>query len=106
MQKTDQTGFQLDKKELMKDVPLIAKGLMGSLIDYVNALDVNHDGKADLCELAPFFIKALPIIEALLPLIDKKKLIQWFMSHDFVIDAIKAEQKVKPLLALIEALPK
>ncbi len=78
--------FQLDKKELLKDVPLVLKGIAGAAIDYINNADTNHDGKSDLAQLAPFVIKALPIIAALAPYLDVDGVVKWFVDHDFVKD--------------------
>lgn len=89
--KVDQSGFQLDKKELLEPVPLVAKGIVGGLIDAINKLDVNHDGKADIAQLAPFVIKAVPFIVALAPLVDLDKLTEWFVAHDFIKDKAAAK---------------
>ena len=87
----DQSGFQLDKKELTHGLPMGLGALAGAFIDWVNSLDSNHDGKADICQVAPYVIKALPVIQALLPLIDQDKMVKWFVSHDFIKDAVAAE---------------
>lgn len=99
--KVDQSGFQLNKKELLTDVPLMLKAVVGSFIDYVNALDANHDGKADIEEIAPIIIKALPVIQALLPLVDNEAFLQWFISHDFIKDKAAATTIITKLVALI-----
>lgn len=98
--KVDQSGFQLDKEELLRDVPFALKAIAGAVIDAINKLDSNHDGHADICQIAPFVIKALPIINALLPLIDHDKLVKWFVSHDFVKDAAAAEAALASALKI------
>ena len=92
--KTDQSGFQLNKKELLADLPLMLKPVVGGFVDYINALDVNHDGHADICQIAPVVIKSLPYISAILPLIDREKMVKWFISHDFIKDAAAAEAAI------------
>lgn len=82
--KVDQSGFQLDKKELLKEVPLVAKGIAGALIDFVNALDINKDGKADIGQMAKLAIALLPIAQKIIPYINVDKFIAWFINHDFI----------------------
>lgn len=96
--KVDQSGFQLDKKELLKDVPFALKPLAGGLIDALNSVDSNHDGKADICQLAPFVIQALPVIAAILPLLHPEKLVQWFVNHDFVTNKLETQNKLLELI--------
>jgi hypothetical protein len=91
------TDFQLDAKELTKDVPFVLKGLAKSLIDWVNNLDENHDGKKDIAQLAPIIIKALPIIETLLPYIHLPDFIKWIVSHDWVMDKTGAAAALNTL---------
>lgn len=100
MSKLDQSGFQLNKDELLKDVPFALKAIAGAIIDAINKLDSNHDGRADICQVAPYVIKALPVINALLPLIDHEKAIKWFVSHDFVKDAAEAEAALASALKI------
>lgn len=100
--KVDQSGFQLDKKKLLEDnkVPMMLKGIAGQFIDFINGLDVNHDGKADLCQIAPFVLKALPFITALAPLVDVDKFVEWFINHDFIKDKELARKICTKLLQL------
>ena len=100
MSKVDQSGFQLDKKELLKETPLMLKAPVGAFIDWIDALDVNHDGKADISQVAPIAIKAMPVIMELAPLIDTSKLKAWLLSHDFINDVKKAEAVLEKLATL------
>ena len=99
--KVDQSGYQLNKKELLAEVPLMAKGLVGALIDWLNSEDMNHDGKADMCQYAPLVIKAMPIVMAILPYVDMPKLQAWLLSHDFIKNAVKVEAELAKLIALM-----
>jgi hypothetical protein len=100
MPKVDQSGYQLDKKELLKDVPLALKMPVGAFVDWANGLDANHDGKADIAQLAPIVIKMLPIGQALLPLIHNDLFIEWFINHDFIKDKVAAKAVIEKLLNL------
>lgn len=92
--------FQLDKKELLKDMPFALKALVGPAIDWVNKMDINHDGKADLSQLAPYAIKALPLIAVLAPLVQWDKFVDWFLAHDFIEDQEAARKMLEQLLGL------
>lgn len=100
MSKVDQSGFQLDKKELLKDVPLMLKGIAGQVIDFINSLDANHDGKADLCQIAPIVFKALPLVVAIGPYVHIDKLVDWFVDHDFVQDKEAVRKILSEVLRL------
>lgn len=92
--------FKLDKKELLKDCHFALKALLGPAIDYINNLDVNHDGKKDISQLAPYVINALPVISALVSLIDADEFISWVIAHDFVKDKEAARRSLDALLTL------
>lgn len=100
MSKVDQSGFQLDKKELTKNAPFGVGGLVGGFVDWVNALDTNHDGTADICQVAPFVIKAMPFLQAIAPHVDPEKMIEWFVDHDFVINKKALAECLKQVFAL------
>lgn len=101
--KVDQSGFQLNKTDLLKDVPLLLKGPAGQLIDYMNSADWTNDGKADLCQIAPYVFKALPLIQAVLPYVQVEKFVDWFVNHDFITDKAKAKVEIVKLLQLVMA---
>lgn len=88
--KVDQSGFQLDKKALTKDLKFPVKGIVEGFIDYINSEDLNHDGKSDVAEIAPYVIKVLPILIELAPLVDGGKFKTWVLSHDWIADKDKA----------------
>lgn len=102
--KVDQSGFQLDKAALLKsaDLPMLAKPLVGGLVDFINALDVNHDGKSDLAQLAPVVVKVMPLVSAVLPYVDLDELVKWFIAHDFIKDKVQVEAHLKHALVLIK----
>jgi len=88
--KVDQSGYQLDKKVLLEGVPLVAKGLLGGLIDHVNELDLNHDGKSDVEQVEPVIASILPLLIELAPLIKIPEFKKWIASHDWIADEKKA----------------
>ena len=96
---SEEKPFQLDKKELCADVPLMARPVVGSLIDWLNKADLNHDGKADLSQAAPFFFRAMPVILELAPLVDWEALLGVFLAK-FTKDQPAAKVKVDKLAAL------
>lgn len=98
--KVDQSGFQLDKKELTKGLGFPIKQAVEGFVDFVNGLDANHDGKADLCQIAPYVVQALPILAALAPLVDLDKLVDWFVNHDFIKDKEEAAKHLTEALQM------
>lgn len=66
----EEKPYELDKKDLTKDLPLMLKGIVGGLIDWLNSRDLNHDGKKDVGQLAPFALKAVPILMTIQELVD------------------------------------
>jgi hypothetical protein len=85
--------FQLDKKELLKDLPVMLRPLAGSFVDFINKADMNKDGMSDLAQVAPYFIKALPFVTALAPLIDWDQAVE-----DLVSKYVKNQELAKPLI--------
>lgn len=100
------SDFQLDKKQLTKDLPFLLRGPVGSFIDWANNLDANHDGKKDIAQIAPVVIKVLPLLAAFIPLIDKEKFVQWICKHDWCKDADKVKEIIEKLEPLTENLAK
>jgi len=82
--------FQLNKNELLADVPFLLKGIAGQVIDYVNELNINGNDTSDLAEYMPFVLKALPILVQLAPLVNLSELKLWFVDHKFVADKAAA----------------
>ena len=95
--KVDQSGFQLDKTKLLKDAPLMAKGILGGLIDYLNALDVNHDGISDVAELEPHIEKAIPLLIKIAPFIDLNALGPWLLKQEWFLHTPASESLVTEL---------
>ena len=104
--KVDQSGFQLDPNELTKDCPALLKGIAKQFVAYVNGLDVNHDGKSDVEEVAPLVIKAMPAIMLILPLIDWNQVIAFLKAEKLITDAEKFETAIQPVITLVNGLPK
>jgi hypothetical protein len=98
--KVDQSGYQLDKADLTKDLKFPVKGIVEGVIDAINKLDANHDGKADICQYAPYVIKALPVLIELAPLVEPSKFKAWLAGHDWVKD----EQAALALLGKVESI--
>lgn len=96
----------LDEKELTKDLPLLLKGPAKSLIQWLNGLDLNHDGKKDLEQIVPILAKLLPVAAALAPLIDKDELVEWVVAHKWITDRDAAKSALAAALKIINELPK
>lgn len=82
--KVDQSGFQIDKKAVLEKVPLMLRGIVGQVIDFLNSADLTEDGKADISQLGALAAKCLPIAQKVLPYINVEKFIDWFVKHDFI----------------------
>lgn len=96
--KHEKGEFQI---EVPKDLPFGVGGLVGGFVHYLNDVDTNHDGKSDVAQVAPFVIKALPVLIELYKLVDKDKFKAWFLSHDF-IDEAKAATHIAELAKIAD----
>lgn len=87
----------LDKNALLKDAPALARPVLGGVIDWLNKLDLNHDGVSDLVQLAPVAAKVLPLALKLYKAIDWEKLLAAYCKNGVdakvVIAEIKEAQK-------------
>lgn len=94
--------FQLDKKELTKDLSFPLKGIAGTFIDWVNTRDFNKDGHKDIAQVAPLAIKLMPVLMALWSMVDVNALTEWFLSHDFVKDKDGARALINQGVSAVE----
>jgi len=90
----------LDKKALLSRAPLAVKAIAGPAIDWINDLDANHDGKDDIVQMAPKVLAAMPLIEALAPLINWEAVLETVLTR-FVKDRKQAEEIVDGLKATV-----
>ncbi|MBX9687753.1 MAG: hypothetical protein K2X27_13690 [Candidatus Obscuribacterales bacterium] len=90
----------LDKDALLKDVPLMAKPVAGAMIDWLNKLDLNHDGVSDLAQFAPIAASALPVVAKLAESVDWEKLLHAYCKDGSKTQAIIAE--IKEVAGIIE----
>lgn len=64
------SDYKLNSSEMVKDFPLLLKGPAKQAIEAVNKLDMNHDGKSDLAQLAAVGAAIVPILAKLNDAID------------------------------------
>ena len=84
----DHTGYQLDRKALNIDAGMVGNAIIDKVFAALDDLDMNHDQKSDVAELAPFVIKAAPFIQAIAPLINLSGVKSWLATHpEFFTDA-------------------
>lgn len=83
---------------------MIVDGLVNNLCDFINALDLNHDGRRDVAELAPYVGKIAPIAVELFQLVDTDKLKAFLKTSDIFKDAATAATKIELLAQHIDAI--
>lgn len=93
MAKKEELAPVLDKNALLKDVPLMAKPVAGALIDWLNKLDLNHDGVSDLAQWVPIAMKVFPVALKLLAAVDWEKLLAAFCKNGTATQVIITEVK-------------
>lgn len=94
---------KLDKATILSKVPLFARPLVGPAIDEANKADFDKDGVPDVVESIRFLVKVGPVLSFLAGFIDKKKMVAWFVDHDFIADDCKEKAEIA-LLGIIEDL--
>lgn len=97
---TDSKSFQLDKKQLLRDVPMLAKPVAGALIDWINQLDANADGKPEIGVYGPLLVKAMPFVIELSKHIDWKKLLSELVLR-YATDKLAAGKATDELIATV-----
>ncbi len=60
-----------------------AKGVIKAANDFDG---INHNGKSDIAEFGPFVLKAIPVLQALAPVVHPELFEAWLLSHDWVKD--------------------
>lgn len=91
---------KLDKASILSKLPMFVRPLVGPAIDEANKADFDKDGQSDVVEAILFLVKVAPVISFLAGFIDLKKLVAWFVDHDF----IEEENKEKVEIALLNIL--
>ncbi len=110
--KIDHTGYQLDRKTLQIDAGMGGNMVVDKVFEGLNGLDMNHNQKSDVAEIAPFIIKAAPIclamypkVKALAAYIKVDAIIAWFKSHtEFFTDLKAAEVHLAELAPHLDQL--
>lgn len=70
-EKIDHTGYQLPNPDLHN---FLANQGAKALVEFLNNLDINKDGKSDVAEIAPIVFGVLPEIAFLVKFVDPAKL--------------------------------
>lgn len=100
--KFDDGGFVIELPEdVEKQIPFMVRGLVKDAIESLNKIDWNHDNKRDVAQIAPFVIKALPVLIELSKLIDWQKLIAWVIQQ-FAKDKPAASANATKIAALVD----
>lgn len=97
--KHDKGEFQL---EVPPGLPFGVGGLVKGFIEYLNNVDINHDGKSDVAQSAPFIIKALPVMIELLKLIKPNELKTLLCQSTVVSDPVAAGEHIDQLVEIAE----
>lgn len=93
--------YQLDRKHMGVDAGMVGNALVDKVFGALNDLDLNHDQKSDVAEVAPYIIKAMPFIIQLAPLIEPDGVKAWLISHkDFFKDAVEAAKQIEAAAAV------
>lgn len=95
--------FELDKKSLLEEVPMLLKGFAGSFIDKLNKMDLNKDGKADIGQLAPFLFSIMPLLIRLAGNLKINEALQ--KAKDFVVKSNLFENREEACEILEKLIP-
>lgn len=98
----DTSGFQLNPDNF-KVGNMLLDGFIKNAIKDVNKADFNHNGVADISEIAPLVTKALPLLVALNRCIDFNKLSVELSGSQWVKDKTVFKQILTEFSALAEA---
>lgn len=86
--------FQIElPKEVLDQIPFLFRGPVKQFVDSLNNLDLNHDEKADVAQIAP-------VVIAILPLINWQKLVGWLVQN-FAHDKGEAEKLISEASKLV-----
>lgn len=67
----DQTGFQLDPKELSKNLPWAIRGQAEGFFKSLNSFDgLNRNGKSDIAEIGGLIMHSIPVLSMINQAID------------------------------------
>lgn len=92
----DKGEFQLNRKELGIDAGMVGNALVDKVFDALNNLNLNHNQKSDIAEIAPLVIKIAPVLMQLAPLINADGVKDWALSHkEFFHDVAEAAKKIE-----------
>jgi hypothetical protein len=103
--------FKLDAKDF-KTGNLLADIAVSKLVDFLNKMDLNKDGKKDMVQLYPLFCKILPLVIVLLQYIDWEKVKQSAFNSQYINKFKRTEfqttfEKLVPEVeAVVELAPK
>jgi hypothetical protein len=91
----DAQEFHLPIDELLKEVPMLLRGQMKSFLQKLDSLDLNHDHKRDLAQLARLAAVGAVVIDKANDVIDFDKLGEWLAAQPFIKDKALATETIK-----------
>lgn len=94
--------FHLDVDALVKDVPLLLRGKAKELLNRINTMDLNKDGKADLAQAAKVYFILVPLGQKLNSAVDFNLLADWLVAQPWVKDQALVKAAIKEACEQIE----
>lgn len=94
--------FHLDAKALAKNVPFPLRGLAEDFFNKVNALDMDHNGKADIAQAAKLFFILMPLGQKLNGAVDFNLFADWICEQSFVKDQALVKAAIKEAFEQVE----
>lgn len=95
--------FRLDAKAIAKNAPVLLRGEAEKLINKINDLDLNHDGKKDLAQMAKIAFALMPVADKLNDVVDFEKLAAFVAEQPFIKDKKLAAEVIRQVCHAIES---
>lgn len=97
--------FQLDRTAMGIDAGL-ANGIIDKVFSELDNMDLNHDHKSDIAEIAPVVLKTYATLVKIAPAIDTAQLQTWLLAQGWVKDKALATTAIADIEALVTAAAK
>jgi hypothetical protein len=99
---SEEKPFQLDANELAKKVPFVLQGQFKHLVEAINKMDLNKDGKSDLAQAVHVALILMPLMHKLNQSIDFNAMADYICALPFVTDKELAKQAIHEAAHLAE----
>ena len=102
-------GFHIniDEKAIAKQAPLMLRGEveknLAKLEQFLDTMDLNHDGKRDVAQLAKIVFILMPVADKINDVVDFNLFAEWVAKQEFVKDKALAVEILKKVCHEIES---